>query len=327
MNAIYLYKSGELKRKDSSLVLINSDETVLIPIEQVDTIFVFGEITINKRLLQLLNKNGITMVFFNYYGNYIGRFTPVLSKAGKNLIEQVNAFQTPSIRLHIIKAIQFASFRNMINLCKYYQKKKFKVTEIIRSLENNTEYINRSQSPNEILMIEARSKHQYYQLFDIVLQNYIFSFEHRSKKPPHNEMNALLSYGYSLLYANILSMIESSRLIPEISFIHSVEKKGPSLQYDIADIFKPFLVDRTILRMIRKKQIKEDHFEFSKGICYLNSAGIKIFVNVFEEVLNQTITINGKSYSYRSVLKREINQLANFIMGKTSSYSAFVFKW
>ncbi|MDO4466865.1 MAG: CRISPR-associated endonuclease Cas1 [Bacillota bacterium] len=79
-----------------------------------------------------------------------------------------------------------------------------------------------------------------------------------TKNPPENEVNAMMSYGYALLYGILLSILDRSSLFPQISFIHSLSKNCDSLQYDLADIFKPVLVDRLIFRMIRKKQIKEE---------------------------------------------------------------------
>lgn len=92
MKPIYLYANGTLKQKDYSLCLVAEEEEIQIPIEQVEEIYCFGEVTLNKRLLQLLNTRKIPVLFFDFYGNYIGRFIPAIQKQGKALIEQVKVF-------------------------------------------------------------------------------------------------------------------------------------------------------------------------------------------------------------------------------------------
>ena len=95
---IYLYKSGRLLCKDCSLILKDKKDYVsYIPIEQIDTLICFGEISINKRTLSLLNKHNIVILFFNFYGQYIGKFTPKQYLDGKILINQIHIFENETI--------------------------------------------------------------------------------------------------------------------------------------------------------------------------------------------------------------------------------------
>ncbi|WP_276930510.1 CRISPR-associated endonuclease Cas1 [Faecalibaculum rodentium] len=320
MNPVYLCKSGELKRKDSSLALESADgEEILIPIEQTESIFCFGEITLNKRLLGLLNRHSIPLLFFNYYGDCIGSFLPVTTRTGTCLIAQANAFQNESVRLMIAKSIQSAAFQNMINICKYYQKKDKDLNTIISSLMRLKGELTEADSVEEILLLEAKSKSEYYQIFDIILAGSGFRFGHRSKRPPATPVNSMISYGNTLLYGQLLAMLHQSRLVPEISFIHSVVKKGASLQYDLADIYKPFLVDRLLMRLVRKKEVKPQHFDQQENSCYMNKDGSRIFVAAFQQLLKTTVNIDGRSLSYKSIMMRDINRLVRFIQDPDSA--------
>ncbi len=120
----YLYKSGTLKRQDSSLVLEKNENIDYIPIEQLDMIICFSEINLNKRVLSLLNKYQVGILFFNFYGNYIGRYIPKEYKDGKVLVQQVHAYENPEMRLYIAKSIVLASIKNMLAVVKYYRKKE-----------------------------------------------------------------------------------------------------------------------------------------------------------------------------------------------------------
>ena len=138
---IYLYKSGRLLCKDYSLILKDKKDYVnYIPIEQIDTLICFGEISINKRTLSLLNKHNIVILFFNFYGQYIGKFTPKQYLDGKILINQIYAFENEMIRNHIARTMIISSLKNCLALLKYYNKKQIplldniiEIASIIRS--------------------------------------------------------------------------------------------------------------------------------------------------------------------------------------------------
>ncbi len=267
------------------------------------------------------------MVFFDFYGNCIGRFLPMVQKTGKVFVEQAMAYHNESQKAYLQKQIQQSAMLNMLAVLKYYEKKGRKVEIIIAQIERyKKEMI--SKEAKSFLLWEAKVKKTYYKSFDILLAGTDFRFEIRSKHPPRNEINAMMSYGYSLLYATFLTIIDCSRLVPEISFIHSIEKSGPSLQYDLADIFKPVIIDRLILKLIRKKQIKLHHFDFYQdGRCYFNKEGISIFVEAYHDFLKSKIQYKGRSISYHSLLKREVNQLANYILNQDAKYEPFTMKW
>lgn len=132
---IYLYKSGTLSRKDESLCLIEKNDNVhYLPIEQIDRIFIFGEVSLNKRVLSLLKKYEVSLLFFNYYGRYIGKFTPKRFVTGKALVAQINAYQNNLKRLYIAIQITNAEFVNMIALVKYYEKEGYLLEEIEKEL-------------------------------------------------------------------------------------------------------------------------------------------------------------------------------------------------
>ena len=324
----YLYKSGTLKCKDYSLVLETKCNDEYIPIEQLDMIICFSEITLNKRCLSLLNKNKVSILFYNFYGNFIGRFIPKEYIDGKVLLRQVHAYESPVERLYIAKSILSGSLKNMISLLKYYRKKGKELDGLIERLNECLTEMEDSEAIDDLLLVEAKSKQYYYKLFDIVLETEELKFDKRMKNPPGNEVNAMLSYGYAVLYGVYLSVLDRSSLYPQISFIHSLSKNCDSLQFDLADVLKPVVVDRLVLRLIRRKQITKDHFEWKdKDICYFNKEGIKVFMSEFDLMMQTTIDYRGKRYSYRSLISKEVHQLSEYLKGNAKDLKPFVLKW
>lgn len=216
----------------------------------------------------------------------------------------------------------------MLSVLKYYRKKGKNLDELIRKLEDLVGMASNIETMNELMLIEANAKQTYYKMFDVVLENEAFKFQKRIKNPPQNEVNAMISYGYALLYGIILSILDRSSLFPQISFIHSLSKNSDSLQYDLADIFKPVYIDRMVLRLIRKKQIKQSHFQYKPdGRCYLSKEGTKVFIEEFNILLQSTIVYSKRNYSYRSILSKEVHRLSEYIKDKSITLDFFVMKW
>ena len=116
----YLYKSGEFLRKDYSLVLQEKNGNITyIPIEQINLIICFNDITLNKRVLGILNTYSISIFFFNYYGDYIGRFTPKKYSDGKIIVNQVNSYCSEQ-RIYIARRI-FANWSSILSHCNHWE--------------------------------------------------------------------------------------------------------------------------------------------------------------------------------------------------------------
>lgn len=326
---IYLYRSGHLKRQDDSLVLIDKqDNKTYIPIQQIDQIICFAELDLNKRVISLLNQYGISILFYNFYGQYIGGYFPKERKNGKILFQQVQSVNDYQSRFNIAMKIIFSSIHNELAVIKYYRKKGIELEDVVRKLDNILNGLVRAKTIDDLLIYEAQAKQIYYLSFDRILNDEHFFFKNRSKNPPKNEVNALLSYGYSLLYAHYSAVLFRSSLHPQLSYIHSLDKSYDALKYDLSDIMKPVIVDRMVLRLIRKKQIHLDMFEFKEdGACYLNKKGVTFFAKMFDQQLHSTIIIDNKSYAYKSLISREVHLLSNYLKGKTKRYSPFLMRW
>lgn len=325
---IYLYKSGELHRKDSSLCLLNKNgDVTYIPIEQIDAVLCFGDITLNKRVLGLLNTYCVSAQFYNYYGQYIGRFTPKEYVSGKDMICQIDSFRNDKMRLSIAYAITETELHNILSLLKYYNKKDIDLINMIHAISDILSELEECNSVDQLLLKEAQSKKSYYAGIDKILENTNYHFVKRSIQPPGNEVNALMSYGYALLYANFLAEIDKSPLMANISYVHSIAKTTDSLQYDLADILKPVIVDRMVLRMIRKNQLKNSYFNKTNNSCYLSKEGVAFYLSEYENQLAHSIYIDNRYYSYKNIITKEVYNLYNYITGKKKFYKPYRMEW
>lgn len=274
----------------------------------------------------MLNKYQVSILFYNYYGNYIGRYTPKEFINGKVLLHQVECHTIESKRSKIVREMLYTSFYNMLSLLKYYNKKNYDLNSIIEDLTALQTTLN-DIPIEQMLLVEARFKQTYYQAFDVILQKDIYQFEARSKRPPKNEVNAMMGFGYSLLYTQILAILDRSSLHPQISFIHSLSKTCDSLQFDLADSMKPVIIDRLIFRLIHRNQLNETHFMFKDDACHLSKEGIIFFTTQFNEVLAKTIHYKSRYYSYKGLLSHDVHCLSNYIKGDKNQLDFFRMQW
>jgi CRISPR-associated protein Cas1 len=167
---------------------------------------------------------------------------------------------------------------------------------------------------------------KYYEAFDTIIDG--FEMVKRSKRPPENEVNALISFGNMMCYSQCLRAIHLTQLNPTISFLHEPGERRYSLALDLAEIFKPVLVDRLIFRMLNRKELKQEDFESSLNKIILKDKGRKKFVKAFEERMNETIEhrLLKRKVSYQHLIKLECYKLIKHLMG-IEEYKPFKSYW
>ncbi len=174
--------------------------------------------------------------------------------------------------------------------------------------------------------IEGNIRQQYYQAFDMILNNY--QMEGRSKQPPMNELNAMISFGNMMCYSACLNQLYHTQLNPTISYLHEPGYRRFSLALDLAEIFKPVLVDRTIFRLLNKKEIQPKDFNMKMNGCMLKDSGRKVFVKAWEERLNETFKhpVLNKNVSYKHLIKLECYKLGKHVLG-LDEYKPYKVRW
>ncbi|MBP1617413.1 MAG: type CRISPR-associated endonuclease Cas1 [Bacteroidetes bacterium] len=330
----YLFNPGRLSRKDNTLKFTPVDEDGVegtpkyIPVEGVSDFFCFGSLDANSALYNFLGKAGIAVHFFDYYEHYTGSFAPKeYLLAGKMQIEQTKSYIDKKKRLAIAKKfIQGASF-NMTKNLRYYINREKDLTPILEVVEQYALLIDGTSAIDELMGVEGNIRQTYYKAFDSIISG-DFQMENRTKRPPENEINALISFGNMLCYTLCLSQIYHTQLNPTISFLHEPGYRRYSLALDIAEIFKPLLVDRLIFRLLNKKEIQAKDFDHQVNSCLLKESGRKTFVRAWEERINETFKhpVLKRHVSYKHLVKLECYKLTKHILGM-EEYKPFKSRW
>ena len=196
-----------------------------------------------------------------------------------------------SKRLKIAKEIELAAANNILKNIAYYanrSKEKEALESIKAEIQISAAKIPDAKEVCELMGYEGHIRESYYKGWDFILGEDI-EFEKRVKRPPDNLVNALISYGNTMMYSACLSEIYRSQLHPTISYLHEPGERRFSLALDMAEIFKPIIVDRLIFAFLNTKQIKPEHARKELNYCYLEESARKIFIKGFEEKLQTTI--------------------------------------
>ena len=327
--SLYIFSDGELKRKDNTLYFETENGKRFIPVEDTKEIFAFGEITFNKNLVEFASQKEILIHYFNYHGYYMGTFYPREHlNSGYMILKQAGHYQDTNKRLALAKLFVWGAYRNIRQVLKYYKNRGRDIDDIVTAIEKLAQTINNSSDINELMAIEGRIREYYYKAFDHITNNKDFRFVQRTRKPPKNNLNVLISFGNSILYTIALSEIYKTHLDARIGFLHATNFRRFSLNLDVAEIFKPIIIDRLLFTLIDKKMITKKDFEKETGGLLLKEKGKKAFIAELDKRLETTIKHKklGRNVSYRHLIRLELYKIQKHVM-EEEDYEPFIASW
>lgn len=334
----YLFNPGLLERKDNTLrftpfeddgngEMVRPGQPRHLPVEDISEFYVFGSLRASSSLFNFLGQKDIAVHYFDYYENYTGSFMPRDSLlSGRMLLAQTSAYQNKKKRVELArKFVEGAAF-NMTKNLRYYNTRGKELEEIIDKIDQYTAQLPLANAVDELMGLEGNIRQAYYGGFDLIIND--FEMGTRTKQPPQNEVNALISFGNMMCYSQCLRAIHQTQLNPTISYLHTPGERRYSLSLDISEIFKPILVDRVIFKLLNKKELQEKHFDSKLNRCLLNPSGKKIFVKAFDERLSETIQHRSlkRKVSYKHLIKLECYKLSKHLLGM-EEYKPFKMWW
>lgn len=312
----YITSIGELKRKDDSLCFRKNQKNIYLPVENIKEIYCLNEVSLNTKLLNFLSSKNIIIHFFNYYQGYSGTFYPKDKyNNGKLLIRQVNAFNDN--REIIAKAIVNGIGKNIYEvLYHYYKHEKKEVKETLDWIKKEMPiYLTNADNIKKILSVEGELWQRFYSTFKYILPE-DFVMNKRVKRPPDNPINALISFGNTLLYTKTISAIYQTHLDQSISFLHEPTEQRFSLSLDLSEVFKPIIVFRTIFELVNNHKLKIDkHFDKKTNYCLLNDSGRQIFIEAFEARIESKFQHSKlkRKISYKTAIKYDGYKLIKYL--------------
>lgn len=327
--SIYIFNDGEIHRKDNTIYFEGEDGKKYLPVEDIGEKCVMGEVGTSKKFLEFCTSNQIVIHYFNHHEYYVGSYYPREHyNSGYMILNQAENYLDIGKRKFLAYKFIQGSALNIINVLKYYNNREKDVGKNTENIVQLLDKLDVSMDIEQMMAIEGNIREVYYSAFDDILENTIFSFDVRSKRPPLNKINSLISFGNSLLYTTVLSEIYNTHLDPRIGYLHSTNNRRFTLNLDVAEIFKPIIVDRIIFTLIGKKMIQAKHFNKNLNSVLLNEEGMKVFISAYEEKLQSAFMHKelGRNVTYRRLIRMELYKIEKHLMSE-KNYEPFISKW
>ncbi len=311
----YLLDNGVLKRNANTLVLYTEGSKKRLPVNRITSLHLLGRITVSSQALSLASKQGIIIHYYNYHGGYQGTYYPRDSHlSGYLTIKQAEHYLDHRKRLALAEKFVKGAQQNMLKTLSRYGKTIVCEYPAPRTVQ-------------ELMAYEGNFREKYYNALDQVLPTE-YRITKRTRRPPQNKANAAISFGNMLLYSKLITLLYATSLNPTISYLHEPLERRFSLALDVSEVFKPVIVDRSVLKLILKKQFKEEHFRKEGKAVLLTEKGKALLIKEMEDKLSRTILHKNlkKRVSYYGLMRIELYKLIKHFVGQ-QEYKPFVSWW
>ena len=179
-------------------------------------------------------------------------------------------------------------------------------------------------SRNRLFGIEGEASREYFGALGTVLPEKAYSGK-RTKQPPEDLFNALLSYGYGILYTEVEKACVLAGLDPYMGFMHTDRPGKPSMVLDLMEEFRQPVVDRAAISLVSKKVVKPDELKAVENGFYLDRSGRHKMVEAMSSRLSKIITYRNYRHSFSTLVLRQAREVVKFICGQEEAYSPFVY--
>ncbi|UGV41621.1 type I-B CRISPR-associated endonuclease Cas1 [Methanococcoides orientis] len=328
----YILQDGTLKRKENTVYFVNKDEKRVLPINKIYSIYAYGRLSLSSGVVSYLAKNGIPIHFFNYYGFYEGSMYPRETLiSGDLVIKQASHYLDTEKRMFLAGKFIEGACGNILKNLRYYSRSKDglqdSLDEHINSIESEFTRLPNADSISSMMNVEGRIRNIYYSALDEIFPE-DYRIITRTRRPPSNKMNTLISFGNSLMYTTVLSEIYNTQLNPTISYLHEPFERRFSLALDVSEIFKPIIIDRIILKLVNKNMLDDSCFMGEIGDMLLSEKGKKVFLQEYNAKLSTTIKHKGlkRNVSYKRLIRLELYKLSKHVLDD-EAYKPLVMWW
>lgn len=322
MTSLYLTEDGvHLTLKDNRIVVKKSSDILKeISLERVDNIVLVGNISLTSPLSIELLEREIPVNWLSSTGKFYGRLEPTTRVNIARQREQFRRADDEQYSLELAKTFIIGKVKNcQVVLRRYNRNFDFgDVQENIDELKRYVIKISEAESVEQLLGYEGNCAKLYFKSLGMMVKD-DFKFEKRTRRPPKDKFNCLLSFGYTLLLYEIYTAIVNKGLHPYCSFLHKIRSGHPALASDLIEEWRPTIVDSLVMNLVQMKIITEEHFlpqEETTGGVFLTQEGLKIFIRKFEERLkqhNSYLSYVDYPLSFRESLQLQVGSLVKAI--------------
>lgn len=329
MATLYLTEQGSKLRKTSKRLVIEKygDTLLEVPAHSIDRVLIFGAVQISTQAISFLLDAGIDVSFLSVHGRLKGKLTPLESKNVFLRLAQYDRYKDEEFRPMLARSILEAKLKNQRTIILRYKRNhpEADFSAEIDTISNSISSLAQTQDISSLMGLEGAGSVAYFRCFSNMLSEE-FTFDKRTKHPPLDPANALLSLGYVLITNEIGALAESAGFDPFIGFLHSLRYGRQSLPLDLVEEFRHPVVDGLVQTLVNIGSIKEGDFhKESNGAFLLNREAFKLFLTAYEERMEKLFLDRNENSntSYRKLFQRQVVKMEQAILNR-EEYQPFL---
>lgn len=318
MSYVYITEQGTCISKESHKFIVSKagQKVFEIPGETLEGLILAGSVQLSSQAVLALLKKDIPVTWISQTGEYYGRLEPPghvhVAKQEKQILVRQGDFP-----LAMGKKIIQAKVHNQVTLLQRYNRRlsSKKVQACVEVILSQARRISNADSRDMLMGFEGIIAKNYFEALGVLVPAE-FSFTKRSRRPPLDPFNALLSLGYTLVFREMYTAVASEGLHPYFGFLHALKNHHPALVSDLMEEWRTPIVDSLVLYLIQRKEIKTEHFTKApggKGI-FLTKEGWKIFLTAYEKKMQTDNTYMEGDATYRQSLRSQAQRYSQALM-------------
>lgn len=290
MSDIYLNQHGIEVSKDGGRLTIKSKDSQVkyVPLSYADCLIVTASVQITYAAIMAVLANKGSIIYIDNNGDIAGELGMKMGKS-RQLVRQLQCYSDGSKRQEIAADIvkkKILAQRNILSV-KNKSLQNSAIKSVIAKLSALAKLAVGSKSIEKLMGIEGVAAKAYFDTFAILLSGGQFKWNGRHKRPATDPVNAMLSFGYSMLEKDVRRAISTAGLANTIGFLHELNYRKDSLVYDLMEVFRPTIIDKLVLRCISLKIFTESDFIISDGKCLFEEDAKKRFIAEYEIYVGQ----------------------------------------
>ncbi|MDR1491140.1 MAG: type I-C CRISPR-associated endonuclease Cas1c [Planctomycetaceae bacterium] len=337
-NILYITKQGSYVSRDGMNVVITFErqELLRLPIHTIEGMICFGNVLVTPFALGFCGENKVTVSFLTENGRFLARSTG--AQSGNILLRRAQHRASSDADGVALAARSFVSAKvanSRTILLRFLRDHSpadvSAIDEAVHRLSLSLQELKRPNTIERIRGIEGDAAREYFSVFDqLILSNKAdFYFRERSRRPPLDNVNSLLSFFYSILAHDCTSACESVGLDPQMGFLHADRSGRPSLALDLMEEFRSWLVDRFVLKLINLSQVHgKDFLQRESGSVELCESVRRAVLKAWQERKKEEIThpFLGKKVSYGLLPYIQAQLLARWLRGELDAYPPIFYR-
>lgn len=280
-------------------------------------------------MLEFAAEEGIGVHFLRWDGAHYGMLHRDLSTHVNLHRRQFERDADASFQLETSRAIVTGKLRNARLVLRRYQRQR-SLQDVETAIDWVTNQLDELPYAPDVAAVrghEGAAAHAYYTGLSALLGD-DWRFTGRVRRPPTDPVNAMLSYGYGVLIANVLGMVSAHGLYPYLGVLHTAHHGQPALASDLMEEFRPLVVDSVVLRLTLSRAVRPEHFESDETGCRMSAAVKQTLMQALEGKLNALLThpVNGLRMDYRRAIRHQAQRYARAVLGDEPDYQAMTLR-